>query len=142
MARQYTYKISCIQSKKTSWVSKMATRNSHSKLIDRNYADNTIDYADSPWKISHDTSTFTFIMRWPITFLLWFTLPDCRKHPRLKMLTFFMCIVWIGITSYTVAMLITIVGKRMNPRVQSSSIYNDTAYTQATRQTYRTRLWD
>lgn len=95
----------------------MNTRNSHSKLIDRTYADNTIDYADSPWKISHDTSTFTFIMRWPITFLLWFTLPDCRKHPRLKMLTFFMCIVWIGITSYTVAMLITIVGKRMKFKV-------------------------
>lgn len=110
------------------------------------YADNTIDYADSPWKISHDTSTFTFILRWPITFLLWFTLPDCRKHPRLKMLTFFMCIVWIGITSYAVAMLITIVGKQTSFRNEIQPIFfffiNAALYTQVTRQTFRTRLWD
>lgn len=88
--------------------------------IQPSHVDNTIDYADSPWKISHDTSTFAFILRWPITFLLWLTLPDCRKHPQLKMLTFFLCIAWIGLTSYTVAMLITIVGKREKSGTQTT----------------------
>lgn len=49
-------------------------------------------------------------MKWPITLFLWLTLPDCRKRPKLTMVTFFVCIVWIGAASYTVAMLITIVG--------------------------------
>lgn len=70
-----------------------------------------LDYADSPWKVSPDTRLIAFILRWPITFVLWLTIPDCRKRPNLKMVTFFLCIVWIGLTSYTVAMLITIVGE-------------------------------
>lgn len=70
--------------------------------------------ADTPWIVPDDTNTFVYILRWPITFVLWLTLPDCRKHPNLKMFTFFSCIVWIGITSYAVAMTITIIGARNN----------------------------
>lgn len=67
--------------------------------------------ADSPWRVPVDTNILVYLLRWPITFVLWLTLPDCRKHPGLKMITFVFCIGWIGITSYTVAMTITIIGK-------------------------------
>lgn len=70
-----------------------------------------IGFADTPWKRSADTGRMAFLARWPITLVLWLTIPDCRKYPKLRMLTFFMCIVWIGLTSYFVAFLITVVGK-------------------------------
>lgn len=66
--------------------------------------------AESPWSRSQDIGMCGYICRWPITTILWLTIPDCRKYPRLRMLTFAMCIVWIGCTSYQVAFLITIVG--------------------------------
>lgn len=72
------------------------------------------DIADTPYKIPDDTNVFVYVLKWPITFILWLTLPDCRKHPSLKMMTFFMCIAWIGIASYVVAMLITIIGKYLS----------------------------
>lgn len=70
----------------------------------------TADFADTPYEIPHDSNCLTFILKWPITFILWFTVPDCRKRPKLTMVTFFLCIVWIGLASYAVAMLITIIG--------------------------------
>lgn len=72
-----------------------------------------IELADSPW-YRGDVSLFMFIFRWPITFLLWATIPDCRKHPRFRLLTFMLSIVWIALTSYLVAFLITIVGDTLN----------------------------
>ncbi|KAJ6636772.1 Sodium/potassium/calcium exchanger 5 [Pseudolycoriella hygida] len=71
-------------------------------------------FAETPWKRSADSGVIAFIARWPITLLLWLTIPDCRKYPRLRLLTFFMCIVWIGLTSYFVAFLITVVGDTIN----------------------------
>lgn len=73
--------------------------------------DFSIEFADTPWKRSADSGRIAFIARWPITLALWLTIPDCRKYPKLRMLTFFMCIFWIGLTSYFVAFLITVVGK-------------------------------
>lgn len=67
--------------------------------------------ADSPWRRSTASSWWGFVLRWPITTALWATIPDCRRRPQLRILTFMMCIVWIGMTSYLVAYLITIVGK-------------------------------
>lgn len=55
-----------------------------------------------------------WIVTWPISFLLFCTIPDCRKYPRLYPLTFFMCILWIGSTSYMTAWLITILGDTIN----------------------------
>lgn len=66
-------------------------------------------YTTSPWDRDED-NYFVFLMRWPITFLLWSTIPDCRKNTKLSLLTFILCIFWIGVTSYIVAFLITIVG--------------------------------
>lgn len=64
----------------------------------------------SPWNRDED-NFMVFLMRWPITFLLWATIPDCRKNTKLSLLTFVLCIFWIGVTSYLVAFLITIVGR-------------------------------
>lgn len=70
-----------------------------------------VDYADTPFKVPHDSNCFTYTLKYPITLALWLTVPDCRKHSKLTMLTFTMCIVWIGLASYAVAMVITIIGK-------------------------------
>ncbi|XP_052862366.1 sodium/potassium/calcium exchanger 3-like [Anopheles cruzii] len=67
------------------------------------------ELATSPWN-HRDDSLAPFICRWPITFVLWATIPDCRRYPRLRLVTFFACIFWIGITAYFVAFLITVVG--------------------------------
>lgn len=67
------------------------------------------DITTSPWDRDEDNYG-VFLMRWPITFLLWATIPDCRKNTKLSLLTFILCIFWIGVTSYLIAFLITIVG--------------------------------
>lgn len=67
------------------------------------------ELASTPWN-RRDENTLAYICRWPITFVLWTTIPDCRRYPKLRMLTFFACIFWIGITSYFVAFLVTVVG--------------------------------
>ncbi|XP_037036728.1 sodium/potassium/calcium exchanger 3-like isoform X2 [Bradysia coprophila] len=75
--------------------------------------ENLDDFADTPWSRSASTGRIAFVARWPITLALWLTIPDCRKYPKLRLLTFFMCIVWIGLTSYFVAFLITVVDSVM-----------------------------
>lgn len=55
-----------------------------------------------------------WIFTWPISFVLYLTTPDCRKYPKLFVFTFLMCIIWIGMTSYLVAWLITVVGDTLN----------------------------
>ncbi|XP_023310200.1 sodium/potassium/calcium exchanger 3-like [Anoplophora glabripennis] len=55
-----------------------------------------------------------WVITWPISFLLQITTPDCRKYPRLFVITFVMCIFWIGTTSYMVAWLITVIGDTLN----------------------------
>ena len=50
---------------------------------------------------------------WPIKFLLSITVPDCRKENlrRFYPITFIMCIIWIGISSYLNSWMMTIIGK-------------------------------
>lgn len=55
-------------------------------------------------------SQLWWILTWPISFFLYISTPDCRKYPRLFPLTFFMCIIWIGIISYLISWLITVIG--------------------------------
>lgn len=71
------------------------------------------ELASTPWN-RRDENTFAYICRWPITFFLWATIPDCRRYPKLRIVTFFVCIFWIGITSYFVAFLITVMGDTMD----------------------------
>ncbi|XP_069700472.1 sodium/potassium/calcium exchanger 4-like [Periplaneta americana] len=53
-----------------------------------------------------------FIFSWPISFLLFITIPDCRKDSFRKFypFTFIMCIVWIGTSSYLNAWMMSVIG--------------------------------
>ncbi|XP_055601051.1 sodium/potassium/calcium exchanger 4-like [Uranotaenia lowii] len=53
---------------------------------------------------------FWWFYSWPFRFIISLTIPDPRKHRKLYPLTFFMCIVWIGCTSYMVFWMMTIIG--------------------------------
>lgn len=68
------------------------------------------EFALSPWKLDPESCFFVQTFRWPIVFLLWATIPDCRKKPNLRFLTFAACIAWIGAMSYVVAFMITFIG--------------------------------
>nr|XP_032526511.1 sodium/potassium/calcium exchanger 4-like [Danaus plexippus plexippus] len=60
------------------------------------------------------TQKILWMVTWPISLILWITIPDCRKRTRLYPLTFIMCVTWIGGVSYLVAWIITIVGDTLN----------------------------
>ncbi|XP_028900222.2 sodium/potassium/calcium exchanger 4-like [Zeugodacus cucurbitae] len=74
---------------------------------------NATDYADTPWERG-DASWLCFLLRWPITFLLYITVPDSRRHPQAKYLTFVAAIMWIALISYVVAYAITVIGDTLN----------------------------
>ena len=53
-----------------------------------------------------------FLFCWPLKLLLYITIPDARIE-RLKHwypLTFIMCLIWVGISSYLVSWMTTVVG--------------------------------
>lgn len=66
----------------------------------------------------------------PIAILLAATIPSCHSEfcKRFYMVTFFMCVVWIGVTSYMVSWMITIIGrwksKMLSSINQHSRCYN------------------
>lgn len=68
--------------------------------------------ATNPWTRSANSNPLLFLLRWPITFLLWCTVPDSRRFKRCYILTFINCVVWIGGISYFVVFLTTDVGER------------------------------
>ncbi|XP_044737469.1 sodium/potassium/calcium exchanger 3 [Chrysoperla carnea] len=51
-----------------------------------------------------------WIITWPISFVLYCTIPNIHKRPKLVIVSFFMCILWIGATSYCTAWFITVIG--------------------------------
>lgn len=63
--------------------------------------------ACNPWRISAPHE----ILRWPITLILWCTIPDCRRFQKFYVLTFINCVAWILILSYLIAYMIAIVGR-------------------------------
>jgi Ca2+/Na+ antiporter len=65
----------------------------------------------NPWQKPKSLNIFLYIFRWPITFLFWCTIPNCRKFKKFFILTFISCIAWIIIISYLVASLMSDVGK-------------------------------
>lgn len=65
------------------------------------------------WEIPHGVSTFQvvwFFFTWPIRFTLHYTIPHPIKHKYLFPLSFLMCIVWIGLSSYMVFWMVVIIG--------------------------------
>lgn len=69
------------------------------------------DCATNPWRICENSSLLLYLLRWPITFVLWCTIPDCRRNEKFFILTFINCVVWILVVSYLIASMITNVGK-------------------------------
>ncbi|XP_076659081.1 sodium/potassium/calcium exchanger 5 [Halictus rubicundus] len=57
-------------------------------------------------------SKFWFLLVWPLKFLLFATIPDPRRERFSSWypLTFFMCVVWIAISSYLVSWMVTLIG--------------------------------
>ena len=65
----------------------------------------------SPWYLDRHQSRIEFIFLWPITFLLWLTVPNCRFIASRKYFTLFMSIIWISAISYVMAFVITVIGE-------------------------------
>lgn len=53
---------------------------------------------------------FLWIYLWPIKAFLYIFIPNPRSHPNLYMITFIMCILFIGVNSYVVSWMITLIG--------------------------------
>ncbi|BET00145.1 Sodium/calcium exchanger protein [Nesidiocoris tenuis] len=51
-----------------------------------------------------------WLLSWPVAFCLYITVPDCRLRRSLYPATFLMCTVWIGVSSYVVSWMMTVVG--------------------------------
>ncbi|KAG5679260.1 hypothetical protein PVAND_008840 [Polypedilum vanderplanki] len=65
------------------------------------------------WKLPENRTTliiFWYIFTWPIRFLLHYTIPDPVKHKNLFPISFLMCVIWIGCTSYMVFWMVVIIG--------------------------------
>lgn len=69
------------------------------------------NFATNPW-VTNDMNKLLFLLRWPITFLLWCTIPDPKRFKRFYVLTFINCILWIGCISYFTVFVSSNVGKR------------------------------
>jgi sodium/potassium/calcium exchanger 4 len=65
------------------------------------------------WQLPRGASVFDqfwFFFTWPIRFSLHYTIPNPIKYKQWFALSFIMCIVWIGCTSYMVFWMVVIVG--------------------------------
>lgn len=67
--------------------------------------------ATTPWKVPDDLSRVVFYFCWPITFILWCTIPDPKRFKTFYILTFINCVFWIGCISYFLVFISTKVGK-------------------------------
>ncbi|XP_070508272.1 sodium/potassium/calcium exchanger 5-like [Chironomus tepperi] len=68
--------------------------------------DDDDDCATNPWKLPRKSSLLLFILKWPITFILWCTIPDCRRYEKFYVVTFINCVAWILCLSYLIASMI------------------------------------
>lgn len=67
--------------------------------------------ATTPWKVPDDLNRAVFFFCWPITFILWCTIPDPKRYKTFYILTFINCVLWIGCISYFVVFISTNVGE-------------------------------
>jgi quinol-cytochrome oxidoreductase complex cytochrome b subunit len=92
-------------------------------------SENEAGLCDWPSNGSYCSKLWWVLIR-PIAILLAATIPSCHSEfcKRFYMVTFFMCIVWIGVTSYMVSWMITIIGvqksKILSSTVQCSLCYS------------------
>lgn len=73
-----------------------------------------LTFVDTPFVIPDGNfwTKFWFFLVWPIKFVLFISIPDCRykKVRKFYLITFSMCVIWIAISSYLVSWMTTIVG--------------------------------
>lgn len=65
------------------------------------------------WEIPRGASKFDlfwYFFTWPIRFLLHYTIPDPIRYKKWFVLTFILCIVWIGVVAYTVFWMVVVIG--------------------------------
>lgn len=65
------------------------------------------------WEIPHGVSKFQvfwFFFTWPIRFILHYTIPHPHKYKYMFPISFIMCIIWIGLSSYMVFWMVVIIG--------------------------------
>lgn len=72
--------------------------------------------ATTPWKVPDDLNLAVFLFCWPITFILWCTIPDPKRFKTFYILTFINCVLWIGFISYFAVFVSTNVGELRNFR--------------------------
>lgn len=72
---------------------------------------NNDDCTTNPWRIPPNSNILLFLLRWPITFTLWSTIPDSRRFKSFYILSFFNCVLWIGLCSYSIVFVSTDVGE-------------------------------
>ncbi len=55
-----------------------------------------------------------WIYTWPIKLILTLTIPNPKTYKKLYPLTFALCIIWIGVNSYMIVWMMTVVGECHN----------------------------
>lgn len=83
-------------------------KNSHSETDD-----SVKKIRKSLWRLPTSTrlNTIWWLYTWPIKCILTLTIPNPKTFRRLYPLTFFMCIIWIGLNAYMIVWMISVIGK-------------------------------
>lgn len=85
---------------------------SKSASSDNGLIENTKKVRKSLWSlpVGNKFRTVWWVYTWPIKFILTFAIPNPKTWRKLYPLTFIMCIIFIGLNSYMIVWLITIMG--------------------------------
>lgn len=78
---------------------------------------NALEQSIEIWKWPNDQTVkgkIWWVVTWPVAFILYMTIPNCKKYPKMFVFTFIMCLVWLSITSYILAWLITVIGDTLD----------------------------
>lgn len=76
---------------------------------------------DSLWNcpMTGKLRTMWWIYTWPIKFVLTLTIPNPKTYRRMYLLTFVLCIIWIGLNSYVIVWMMTVIGEHNSKSKQS-----------------------
>lgn len=61
--------------------------------------------------MTNKLKTLWWMYTWPIKFVLTLTIPNPKTFRRMYPLTFVMCIIWIGLNSYLIVWMMTVIGE-------------------------------
>lgn len=85
----------------------------HRKSILEEFSPNGSEKMKSLWEcpMTNKLTTMWWIYTWPIKLLLTLTIPNPKTYRRFYPFTFVMCIVWIGLNSYVIVWMLSIIGE-------------------------------